>query len=277
MKARVTVLGSGTSHGVPMIGCTCAVCRSADPRDKRLRASIHLAVEAGPSILVDTSTDLRQQVLTHGLTHVDAILFTHSHADHIMGLDDVRRFSVMKKGPIPAFADERTIADLQRTFSYVLTPPSQPGTSVPQLSLSAIQGRFNVGAIGIEPIPIFHGTRPILGFRFGSFAYLTDCSGLADEAWPLLEGLDVLILDALRHRPHPTHFTVEQALTVVDRLKPGQTYFTHICHDLPHEATNAALPPGVALAYDGLALTIEAAPAFGEAQASKPAVEDKWT
>jgi phosphoribosyl 1,2-cyclic phosphate phosphodiesterase len=277
MKARVTVLGSGTSHGVPMIGCTCAVCRSADPRDKRLRASIHLAVEQGPSILVDTSTDLRQQVLTHGLTHVDAILFTHSHADHVMGLDDVRRFSVMKKGPIPAFADERTAADLRRTFSYVLNPPAEPGISVPQLSISTIAGRFNLGTVGIEPIPIFHGTRPILGFRFGSLAYLTDCSRLADEAWPLLEGLDVLILDALRHRPHPTHFTVEQALAVVERLRPSQTYFTHICHDLPHEATNAALPPGVALAYDGLALTIEAAPAFAEAPAGMPAAEVKWT
>lgn len=273
MKARVTILGSGTSHGVPMIGCTCAVCRSDDPRDRRSRPSIHLAVEDGPSILVDTSTDLRQQALTHGITRLDAIVFTHSHADHIMGLDDVRRFNVMKNGPIAAFADERTADDLRRTFSYVFNPLPERGGGIPQIALSTIAGRFNIGAVGIEPVPIFHGARPILGFRFGSLAYLTDCSRLPDEAWPLLADLDVLILDALRHRPHPTHFTVAQALEVVARVTPRQTYFTHICHDLPHEATNATLPPGVALAYDGLALTIEAAPAFPSAKATG----NKWT
>lgn len=262
MKARVTVLGSGTSHGVPMIGCTCAVCRSADPRDRRTRPSIHVAVEEGPAILVDTSTDLRHQALANGLDRVDAILFTHSHADHIMGLDDVRRFNVMQQGAIPAYADERTAGDLRRSFSYVFDPPAEKGGGIPQIALATIDGRFNIGSTGIQPVPIFHGARPILGFRFGSFAYLTDCNRLAPDAWPLLDGLDVLILDALRHRPHPTHFTVAEALDVVDRVKPRQTYFTHICHDLPHAATNASLPAGVALAYDGLALTIEAAPAW---------------
>jgi phosphoribosyl 1,2-cyclic phosphate phosphodiesterase len=268
MKARVTVLGSGTSHGVPMIGCTCAVCRSADPRDRRTRPSIFVDVDNGPAILVDTSTDLRQQALTHGLSRVDAILYTHSHADHIMGLDDVRRFTVMQKEAIPAYADERTTTDLRRAFSYVFAPSGEQGGGIPQMSLNTIDGRFNVGSVGIQPVPIFHGARPILGFRFGSFAYLTDCNRLADEAWLLLEGVDILILDALRHRPHPTHFTVAEALQVVDRVKPRQAYLTHICHDLPHEATNAALPRGVELAYDGLALTIEAEPAFPSAEAS---------
>jgi phosphoribosyl 1,2-cyclic phosphate phosphodiesterase len=262
MRARVTILGSGTSHGVPMIGCSCAVCRSSDPRDRRSRPSIIVDVDDGPAILVDTSTDLRQQALAHGLTRVDAILFTHSHADHIMGLDDVRRFNVIQQGAIPAYADQRTALDLQRSFSYVFNPPAEQGGGVPRISLNAIAGRFNVGPIGIQPVPIFHGSRPILGFRFGSFAYLTDCSRIADEAWPLLQGLDTLVLDALRHRPHPTHFTVAEALDVVDRVKPRQTYFTHICHDLPHEATNASLPPGVELAYDGLVLTIDAAPSW---------------
>ena len=196
---------------------------------------------------------------------VDAILFTHSHADHIMGLDDVRRFNVMQSGAIPAYADERTGTDLRRAFSYVFNPPSEQGGGVPQISLTTIDGPFNVGGIGIQPVPIFHGSRPILGFRFGNFAYLTDCSRLADDAWPLLEGVDVLILDALRHRPHPTHFTVAEALQVAERVKPRLTYFTHVCHDLPHAATNASLPRGVELAYDGLALTIETAPAFAEA------------
>ena len=282
MKARVIVLGSGTSHGVPMIGCSCAVCRSSDPRDRRSRPSIYLDVDGGPKILVDTSTDLRQQALTHGIARVDAILYTHSHADHIMGLDDVRRFNVLQTGAIPAYADERTSSDLRRAFAYVFDPPSEKGGGVPQLSLTTVHGRFNIGPVGIQPVPVFHGPRPILGFRFGSLAYLTDCNRLADEAWPLLEGLDVLILDALRHRPHPTHFTVAEALQVVERVSPRQTYLTHICHDLPHAATNQSLPGGVELAYDGLALTIEAAAAFSSADAStsaKPTAdksENKW-
>ena len=262
MKARVIVLGSGTSHGVPMIGCTCAVCRSADPRDRRSRPSIYLDVEGGPAILVDTSTDLRQQALANGIDRVDAILFTHSHADHIMGLDDVRRFNVMQAGAIPAYADERTATDLRRSFSYVFNPPHEKGGGIPEIALTTITGPFNVGGVGIQPVPIFHGARPILGFRFGGLAYLTDCNRLADEAWPLLDGVDVLILDALRHRPHPTHFTVAEALQVVERIQPRQTYLTHVCHDLAHAATNQSLPPGVELAYDGLALTIETAPAW---------------
>ena len=257
MKARVIVLGSGTSHGVPMIGCTCAVCRSDDPRDRRTRPSIFIDVEDGPAILVDTATDLRHQALAHGLTRVDAILYTHSHADHIMGLDDVRRFNVMQDGAIPAYADERTANDLRRAFSYVFNPPSEKGGGIPEISLQTVNGRFDVDGVDVQTVPLFHGARPILGFRLGSFAYLTDCNRIPDEAWPLLEGLDILILDALRHRPHPTHFTVGEALQVVDRVKPRQAYFTHICHDLPHAATNAALPKGVELAYDGLALQIE--------------------
>jgi phosphoribosyl 1,2-cyclic phosphate phosphodiesterase len=259
--ARVTVLGSGTSHGVPMIGCTCATCRSTDPRDRRLRPSIHLSVESGASLLVDTSTDLRLQALANGLTRVDAILFTHSHADHIMGLDDVRRFNMLQRGAVPAYADERTAHDLRRTFHYIFDPPDQKGGGVPQIDLRAIEGRFSVAGVDVEPVPLLHGARPILGFRFGTFAYLTDCNAIPEPSWPLLAGLDTLVLDALRHRPHPTHFTVAEALTVVERLAPRQTYLTHICHDLPHEATNRALPRGVELAYDGLQFDIHVAPA----------------
>jgi phosphoribosyl 1,2-cyclic phosphate phosphodiesterase len=274
-----------------MIGCTCAVCRSADPRDRRTRPSIYLQVENGPAILIDTSTDLRLQALAHGVTRVDAILFTHSHADHIMGIDEVRRFNAMQGGPIPAYADERTAGDLRRSFAYVFDPPKEKGGGIPQIGLSTIASRFNVDSVGVEPVPIFHGARPILGFRFGSFAYLTDCNRLADEAWGILDGVDTLILDALRHRPHPTHFTVAEALEVVARLRPRQTYLTHICHDLPHAATNQSLHSGVELAYDGLSFSIEAASAFAEASTSaeasadktadKPsaakAPEDKWT
>jgi phosphoribosyl 1,2-cyclic phosphate phosphodiesterase len=257
MNARVTFLGTGTSHGVPMIGCTCHVCRSADPRDRRTRPSIHLDVASGPGVLVDTSTDLRHQALACGITRVDAILFTHSHADHVMGLDDVRRFNVINGGPIPAYADEATCGDLRRTFAYVFDPPAEKGGGIPQITLTAVNGPFAVGSLRVQPVPLLHGRRPILGFRFGSFAYLTDCSRLPDEAWPLLDGLDTLVLDALRHRPHPTHFTVAEAMAVVERLQPRQTYFTHVCHDLPHDATNRSLPESVELAFDGLTLSIE--------------------
>jgi phosphoribosyl 1,2-cyclic phosphate phosphodiesterase len=255
-SARLTFLGTGTSHGVPMIGCECATCRSTDPRDRRLRPSIVVQVDQGPAILVDTSTDLRQQALTLGLTRVDAILFTHSHADHVMGLDEVRRFNVLQKSAIPAYADARTGVDLRRTFSYAFDAPAQKGGGVPQVELRLVDGPFAVGGVSVRPVPIWHGQRPILGYRFGRLAYLTDCSRIPDESWPLLDGLDVLVLDALRHRPHPTHLTVAQALEVVTRMAPERAYFTHICHDLSHAETCARLPKGVELAYDGLVLEL---------------------
>lgn len=259
MNARVTVLGSGTSHGVPMIGCTCGVCRSTDPRDRRTRPSIYLEAANGTAILVDTSTDLRMQALTHGVTKVDAILFTHSHADHVMGLDDSRRFSQMQKGAIACYADARTAESLKRTFYYAFDPATEKGGGLPQIDLRTIDGAFTVGGVHVQPIPLMHGRMPITGFRFGDFAYLTDTNHVPDESWPLLAGVKTMILDALRHRPHPTHFTVAEALDVVSRLQPRQTYLTHICHDLPHVATNDALPAGVQLAYDGLRFEIEAA------------------
>ena len=239
-----------------MIGCVCDTCRSTEPRDRRLRPSILVEPTDGPTVLVDTATDLRQQALIYGVTRVDAILFTHSHADHIMGLDEVRRFNVLQKASIPAYADAMTAVDLRRTFHYIFDPPAQKGGGVPRIDLRTIDGPFDIAALHVLPVPLFHGERPILGFRFGSFAYLTDCNRIPDESWPLLSGLEVLVLDALRRRPHPTHFSVDEALEVVARVKPGRTFFTHICHDLPHAATNASLPAGVELAYDGLVLDI---------------------
>jgi phosphoribosyl 1,2-cyclic phosphate phosphodiesterase len=256
MRARVTILGSGTSHGVPMIGCSCAVCTSADPRDRRTRPSIYVDVEDGPKILVDTSTDLREQALANKVLRVDAILFTHSHADHVMGLDDSRRFSQMQKRAIPCYADRDTAASLKKTFYYVFDPATEQGGGLPQIDLRLIDGPFSIDGVAIRPIPLMHGSRPITGFRIGDFAYLTDTNHVPDDAMPLLAGVNTMILDALRHRPHPTHFSVAEALGVVERVKPRQTYFTHICHDLPHVATNASLPAGVELAYDGLQLDI---------------------
>ena len=262
---RVTVLGSGTSHGVPAIGCDCEVCRSPDPRDKRTRPSI--LIEIGPgavpafagavrSILIDTSTDLRTQALAAGLRRVDAILFTHAHADHVFGLDDVRRFNQIQKGAIACFADGDTLASLRSMFAYVFEPPKQIGGGLPQLSLFRIAGPFLLGGAEILPVPLFHGKLPVLGFRIGSFAYLTDCNRIPDESLALLGGVRTLIIDALRMRPHSTHFSVAEATAMAARIGAERAFFTHISHDLGHVATNASLPDGVQLAYDGLVLEI---------------------
>ncbi len=263
---RITVLGSGTSSGVPAIGCDCDVCRSADPRDRRTRPSILIEVAPAPaatafasgvrSILVDTSTDLRMQALTNDVRRVDAILFTHTHADHVFGLDDVRRFNQMQKESIACFASADTRASLRRMFQYIFEPPKQVGGGLPQLTLFRIGGTFSLGGVEIVPVPLMHGNLPVLGFRIGSFAYLTDCNKIPDASWDLLRGVDTLILDALRHTPHPTHFSLTEATDVVARLGASRAYFTHISHDLGHAATCASLPAGVELAYDGLVLEI---------------------
>jgi phosphoribosyl 1,2-cyclic phosphate phosphodiesterase len=252
----VIVLGSGTSHGVPMIGCECATCRSTDPRDRRFRASVLIQVGDGPSVLIDTTTDLRSQALAHGVKRVDAIIYTHSHADHVMGLDEVRRFNVLQKSAIPCYADARTLGDLRRIYSYMFDPDTPKGGGIPQVVLVEIAGEFSLGAATVVPVPLMHGSRKIFGYRIGSFAYLTDCSAIPDESWPLLTGVQTLILDALRERPHPTHLSLGEAIAVAERIGPSRAYFTHMCHDLPHAATCARLPAGVELAYDGLSFDI---------------------
>jgi phosphoribosyl 1,2-cyclic phosphate phosphodiesterase len=256
---RVTVLGSGTSTGVPAIGCDCAVCRSSDPRDRRTRPSIVIEVN-GASILVDTSTDLRMQALANHLRRVDAILFTHNHADHVFGLDDVRRYNHMQKAAIGCYADADTVASLRRMFSYAFEPPKQQGGGLPQLTLFTIAGPFCLAGAEIVPVPVMHGLLPVLGFRIGSFAYLTDCNHIPDASWPLLTadgGVRTIILDALRHRPHSTHFSVSEAVGVVARRRGERANLTHISHDLPHAETCAQLPAGVELAYDGLVLDVD--------------------
>lgn len=267
MSLRVTLLGTGTSQGVPMIGCDCGVCRSADPRDRRSRPSILIELQEQPGrppfaadgprcILVDTPPDLRAQALAFGVRRVDAILFTHSHADHIFGLDDVRRFNKIQRATIPCYGDAPTLADLRRVFAYIFDPTTPKGGGIPKISLHEIAGPFCLGGAEIVPVPLAHGARPILGFRIGAFAYLTDCNAIPDASWPLLDGVTTLVLDALRERPHATHFSVPEAVAVAARLGAAQTYFTHICHDLPHAETCARLPAGVQLAYDGLVLDV---------------------
>jgi len=253
-SVRVRFLGTGTSHGVPMIGCDCAVCRSPDPHDARSRPSIAIECDDGLSVLVDTTPDLRAQALRHDLRRVDAILYTHSHADHLMGLDEVRRYNMLTKSPMPVFGDAATLRELRRTFAYVFEANAPKGGGVPDLRLFTIGGPFCLGRQLVQPVPVRHGPWMVLGFRLGSFAYLTDCNGIPDESVTLLAGVECLVLDALRRRPHPTHFTLDEAVAMAKRIGARQTWFTHIAHDLAHAETCATLPAGMSLAYDGLAI-----------------------
>ena len=263
MSLTLTFLGTGTSHGVPMIGCPCAVCHSADPRDRRLRSSVlvewPMADRDTPCrVVVDTGPDFRTQALAHGLTWLDALLFTHSHADHIFGLDDVRRFNHLQRAAMPAYADAMTAADLRHTFHYIFDQADQRGGGLPQVTLHEVAAPFALCGQSIIPVPVMHGRRPILGYRIGGLAYLTDCNAIPEASWPLLAGLDVLVLDALRDRAHPTHFSLEEAVAVATRVGARRTWFTHVCHELSHEATCARLPEGMALAHDGLVVTASA-------------------
>ena len=237
-----------------MIGCDCATCRSDDPRDRRWRPSIVVETDAGQSLLVDAGPDLRMQALTFGIRRVDAVLFTHSHADHILGVDELRRFNAIAGRPMPCYGDASTLEDVRSMFGYVFDPATPRGGGVPQLELFSVVGPFCIGPQEIVPVPLLHGAREILGFRFGPFAYLTDCSRIPDGAWPLLDNLGVLVLDALRERRHPTHFSLDEAIDATRRIGPRRAYFTHMCHDLAHAATCARLPAGMELAYDGLVL-----------------------
>jgi len=240
-----------------MIACDCAVCASTDPRDKRLRTSIYVEVPDRQRILVDTSPDLRQQAITHRIARVDAVIYTHNHADHILGLDELRRFNHVQHGAVRCFATAATWEHIHRQFPYVFDKKPRVGGGVPELAEHLIEGPLVLGGVQVVPIPLWHGTMPVLGFRFGRFAYLTDCNRLDDAAWPLLEGVDTLVVDALRNRPHSTHFTVAQALGVIEKVGARRGFLVHMAHDLGHAATSATLPAGVELAYDGLVLDVD--------------------
>jgi len=252
---RITVLGSGTSVGVPTIGCHCDVCTSADPRDNRLRPSI-LVSYGGHNVLIDTTPDFRTQALRARIGRLDAVLFTHSHADHIMGLDDVRPFNYRQKGRIPIYGAPETMTAIRRCFPYIFDGGKQE-SQVPQLDAREF-GAAPLDLFGLEfqPVPVLHGSQIIYGFRFGEAAYLTDHSEIPGESMERLRELDVLFLDALRYKPHPTHSTVDRSVKTAQTLSPRRAFFTHICHDLGHARAESLLPPNIRLAYDGLELTV---------------------
>ena len=256
MEVKVTLLGTGTSTGIPVIGCSCRVCTSQDPRDKRLRCSC--LVEAnGLTLLIDAGPDFRTQALRANIKQVDAVLITHHHFDHIAGLDDLRPFFFQNKASIPCYASPDTAENLRERFSYIFKDKSYPG--VANLELHEIKDPFTVHgrydpniSVDIIPIPAFHGKMPILGFRIGNFAYITDTNHIPDPSFNLLNNLDVLVLDALRHTPHKTHFSIAEALEVSHKINPHTTYFTHMTHRLMHAEEDEKLPDSFSFGYDGL-------------------------
>jgi phosphoribosyl 1,2-cyclic phosphate phosphodiesterase len=251
---ELILLGTGTSHGVPIIGCHCAVCTSTDPRNNRTRTGV--AVQTGAAtFLIDTPPELRIQLLRERIDVAHAVVYTHSHADHLFGLDDLRLFGYRLKQAIPLYCEEIVEKQIRAAYSYAFAPhdPDLHYGAIPQLELRRIGLEpFELLGVQVIPIRLIHGKLPVLGFRVGNVAFCTDVSFIPDESWPRLEGLDVLVIDALRDEPHATHFGIPQALAAIERVKPRRAYLTHVSHNLEYSETNARLPKGVELAYDGL-------------------------
>lgn len=249
---KIRVLGSGTSTGVPLVGCSCATCLSTDPRDKRLRPSI-LVESDTTTVVIDTSADFRYQMLRENVKKIDAVVFTHHHFDHIGGFDDVRAFNFMLRKALPIYLMQETLDNLERTFIYAFMDTGQKGGGVPVVEQHIIDKEaFTVGDIDFIPIPMMHGKMRVNGYRIGNFAYCTDTNFISEESFALLHNLDILILDALRYESHTTHFSVGEALAVAKRIGAKQTYFTHIAHNIKHDDLESRLPSGIAICYDGL-------------------------
>ena len=251
----VTLLGTGTSSGVPLIGCSCEVCRSLDYRDKRLRVSVHILIEE-KSFVIDTGPDFRQHMLREGINQLDAVLFTHQHKDHTAGLDDVRAFNFLQQRDMPVYGRAQVLEQLQREFEYAFAEFRYPG--IPRLRLHEIHNEpFSIEGVEFIPIDVLHHKLPVFGFRVGDFAYLTDVNHIPESEYAKLQNLDTLVLGALQHEPHISHFNLREALEVVELLKPQRAYFTHISHKMGrHSLVEPTLPSHVKLGYDGLKLYI---------------------
>lgn len=252
---KITFLGTGTSHGVPVIACRCHVCTSKESKNQRTRPSIVITLD-DKNILVDTSPELRIQALQCGIKRVDAILFSHTHADHLHGLDDVRAYTALQGTAIPCYGSTKTLERISTVFDYAFKY-QHLGGGIPQLELVEILGQFQLFGVEVIPVNLLHGGTEVLGFRIGDFAYATDCNHIPPESMELMRGLDLLVLDALRWSPpHPTHFTIPESLKIVEQLKSKRTYFVHMSHDVEHHETNSILPEDVELAYDGLIVEV---------------------
>ncbi len=260
-RLRITFLGTGTSVGIPVITCRCAVCTSADPRNRRLRAGLLLEWPAETSdgwahVLVDTTTDLRQQALRAGIERVDAVLYTHAHADHVLGLDELRIYNFVHRTSIPLYGDPETLDCIRKMFAYAFDPDA---VAVPRLRLCPVT-EPEVELLGrrVQALPVMHGPGRTLALRLGGFAYCTDCNGIPEETAERLEGLQLLVIDALRRKPHRSHFSVEQALGQIERLRPRRALLTHLSHELDHAELERELPDGVGVAYDGMVIELPA-------------------
>ncbi len=257
---EILFLGSGTSHGVPMIACDCAVCTSDDPRDKRFRSSIAVLLPpseptSGRAIVIDVAPEFRLPATAHNLPRVDAVLLTHSHADHIMGIDDLRRYNDIAKKSIDCLGDAENITIARRCFAHADRPFLNDGW--PSMAFQVIERPTEICGVTVTPIPLLHGRQKVLGYRIGDLAYCTDCSEIPPQSLPLLADLDLLVLDGLRYTPHPTHFNIEQALAAVAKIRPRRALLTHIAHQIGHARTSAELPANVQLAYDELRVRVE--------------------
>ena len=252
---RITFLGTGTSNGIPIIGCTCAVCTSSDPRDQRTRTSAVVEWN-GRNILIDTATELRLQAISAGLDHVDAVLFTHPHADHLGGFDELRRFNEISQAHLPVYASRETASQLLGRFGYAFEDQFPFYGGKPDLELHEFDGPFTLFGELIHPIPATHGSWTVHGFRMGPLAYLTDAKEIPDSSMDLLRNADVLVLNALRERPHPTHLSLDDALGVIAEVKPARAFLVHLAHELSHEDASARLPEHVSVAWDGLSVEI---------------------
>jgi len=253
---KITFLGTGTSQGVPVIGCDCKVCKSLDFRDKRFRSSIHLEAN-GVSLVVDTGPDFRMQMLRAGIKKLDAVIYTHEHKDHTAGLDDIRPFNFVQQMDLPIFGRRQVLDQIQREFSYIFSAKKYPG--VPQVdAIEITENPFQVNGLSVIPIPVLHYKLPVLGFRFGDLSYVTDANFIPEESFKLMEGTEILVLNALQKEPHISHFTLDEAVEMAQKIGAKQTYFTHISHRLGiHEQIDRELPEGIALGYDGLELILD--------------------